>query len=204
MSEDRSLELRDVSTVKDIPTEGSSSPPFDMLNNLEHLRGIRFEFLPNKKVGLFIGMDTEFVFRPLESRFGSIGFPSAVKALLGWVLLGPKVESSLTSTIERLDYPCLHSSLVAEKELNLPTQKLVLSSGLDVPSSREDCKAYELMKDSVQLIDGQFQLPLLWRSEDVKLPNNRVQAERRLNSLKRRSNKDKGLHQKYVETMQKW
>ena len=38
----------------------------------------------------------------------------------------------------------------------------------------------------------------------MKLPNNRVQAERRLNSLKRRLIKDKGLHQKYVETMQKY
>ena len=60
------------------------------------------------------------------------------------------------------------------------------------------------MKDSVQLIGGHFQLLLLWRSEDVKLPNNRVQAERRLNSLKRRLIKDKGPHQKCVETMQKY
>ena len=141
------------------------------------------------------------LFRPLENRFGPTGFPSAVKTLLGWVLFGPKVESFLTSGIERLCYPCLHSSRVAEEKLNLPAHKLVLSSELDVPSSCEDLEAYELMKDSVQLIDGHFQLPLLWRSEDVKLPNNRVQAERRLNSLKRRLNKDKGLHQKYVETM---
>ena len=100
------------------------------------------------------------------------------------------MESSLTSDIERLGYPCLHSLLVAEEELNLSPHKLVLSSGLDVPSSREDLKAYELTKDSVQLIGGHFQLPLLWRSENVKLPNNHVQAERRLNSLKRRLVKD--------------
>ena len=84
-----------------------------------------------------------------------------MKTLLGWVLFGPKVESSLTSGFERLGYPCLHSSLVAEEELNLPLHKLVLSSGLDVLSSRENRKAYELMKDSVQLISGHFQLPLL-------------------------------------------
>ena len=71
MSDDRSLELRDVVTVKDIPAEGSSPPPFDILSNLEHLRGIRFEDLPSKKVGLLIGMDAAFVFRPLESRFRS-------------------------------------------------------------------------------------------------------------------------------------
>ena len=61
MSDDRSLELRDVETVKDIPAEGSSCPPFDILSHLEHLRGLRFEDLPNKKVGLFMGMDAAFV-----------------------------------------------------------------------------------------------------------------------------------------------
>ena len=79
------------------------------------------------------------------------------------------MESSLTSGIERLGYPCLHSTLVVEDEFNLPLHKLVLSSGLNVSSSREDRKAYESMKDSVQLIDGHFQLPSLWRPEDVKL-----------------------------------
>ena len=49
MSNDRSLELRAVVTVKDIPAEGYSLPLFDILSNLEHLRGIRFEDLPNKR-----------------------------------------------------------------------------------------------------------------------------------------------------------
>ena len=99
MSEDRSLEICDVVTVKDIPAEDSSPSPFDLFTNLEHLRGIRFEDLPNKKVEPLIGMDAAFVFRPLDSKFGPTGFPIAVKALLGWVLFGPKMESSLTSSI---------------------------------------------------------------------------------------------------------
>ena len=49
MSDDRSLELRDVVTVKETPAEGSSPPPFDILSNLEHLRGIMFEDLPSKR-----------------------------------------------------------------------------------------------------------------------------------------------------------
>ena len=77
------------------------------------------------------------------------------------MLFEPKVESSLTSEIERLGYPCLLSVVVAEEELNLPPHKLVLSSGLDVPSSHEDHKAYKLIKDSVLLIDRHFQLTLL-------------------------------------------
>ena len=117
MSNDKNLELLDVVTAKDIPAEGSSTPLFDILTNLEYLHDIRFEDLPNKKMELLMGMDAAFVFRPLESRFGPIGFPRAVKTLLGWVLFGPKVKSFLTSGIERLGHPCLHSSLVVEEEI---------------------------------------------------------------------------------------
>ena len=41
------------------------------------------------------------------------------------------------------------------------------------------------------------------QSEDLKLPDNRFQAEIRLNSLKEDSSKIKVLHQKYVKTKQK-
>ena len=90
MSDDKSLELRNVETVKDIPAEGSSTPPFDFLTKLEHLRGIRFEDLSNKKMVLLIGMDSAFVFRTLDSRFGSTGFPSAVKTCTAGCCLNPK------------------------------------------------------------------------------------------------------------------
>ena len=69
---------------------GSASQPYDILTNSEHLRGVKFEDLPNKKVGLLIGINAAFVFRPLESGFGSTGFSSAAKTLLGWVLFHPK------------------------------------------------------------------------------------------------------------------
>ena len=93
-------------TVKNIPAKGSSPPLFDILINLEYLRDIRFEDLPNKKVGR---MDAGFVSRALESRLNPIGFPRDVKTLLSCALFGPKIASSLTSSIERLGNSCLHS-----------------------------------------------------------------------------------------------
>ena len=91
MSDDRSLEIRDVVTVKDISAGGSPPPPFNILTNFEYFRYSRFENLPNKKVGLLVKMDAAFVFRPLDSRFGPTEFPSAVKTLLGWVRFEPKL-----------------------------------------------------------------------------------------------------------------
>ena len=93
-------------TVKNYSAEGSSPPLFDILINLEYLRNIRFEDLPNKTVGR---MDAGFVSRALERRLKPIGYLRDVKTLLGCKLFGPKIASSLTSSIQRLGNPCFHS-----------------------------------------------------------------------------------------------
>ena len=58
------------------------------------------------------------------------------------------------------------------------------------------------MKDSIKIVNGHFQLPLLWRHKNVFLPDNRAMAEKRLESLKRRLSKDESLHKKYAGVMQ--
>ena len=59
-----------------------------------------------------------------------------------------------------------------------------------------------MMKESIQLVDGHFQLPLLGRQENVELPDNRSMADHRLQALKRRLVKDKELHGRDSEVMQ--
>ena len=49
----------------------------------------------------------------------------------------------------------------------------IFADALTVPNSREDRIACQLMKDSTLLSDDHFQLFLLWRNKDTKLPNNR-------------------------------
>ena len=58
------------------------------------------------------------------------------------------------------------------------------------------------MKNSIELVDGHFQLPLLWKQEDIQLPNDMEMAKSRMVSLKKRLKKDEKLHRKYTEVMQ--
>jgi len=78
------------------------------------------------------------------------------------------------------------------------------ASELRVPNSREDRIAYRKMKESVEFVDGHFQLPLLWKHEVQSLPNNKQMAENRLASLKKRLSKDENLHKKYSEVMEEY
>ncbi len=68
--------------------------------------------------------------------------------------------------------------------------------------SVEDKRAAEIMDRSLKFKDGHFQVALPWRKEPVDIPNNKPMAEKRLDSLKRRLQKDVELFDKYKAAMQ--
>ena len=71
-------------------------------------------------------------------------------------------------------------------------------------NSKEDRIALEQMERSVKLVNGHFQLPLLWRDKQTVLPDYRAVAQSRLESLKRRLIRDDQLHQLYAKAMQNY
>ena len=52
-------------------------------------------------------------------------------------------------------------------------------------NSLEDERALEILKRTTKMKDGRYEVGLLWRNDNPELPNNRVQAEKRLQQLKR-------------------
>ena len=49
----------------------------------------------------------------------------------------------------------------------------------------EDMRAVETLQRTTRLSDGRYETDLLWRNEDVRLPNHRCEAERRTQGEKR-------------------
>ena len=204
LDEDRSTELSNVLVVDEIPLKVSSMPTKDQLEKFDHLRGLDFKELPDKTVGILIGLDAPLVFRSMDSRFGPQGTPDAIKTVLGWVLFGPALTP--TNHCENRCRTCMHVSLPVDPVFNLdaPPHNHVISCGLEKYNSREDRLAHQVMKDSVRVVNGHFQLPLLWRRKDVRLPSNRSMVERRLKSLKNRLSKNEELRSRYAEVMQSY
>ncbi|XP_013409147.1 uncharacterized protein LOC106172792 [Lingula anatina] len=69
--------------------------------------------------------------------------------------------------------------------------------------SLEDKKAKRIMDESVVFIDGHYQVSLPWKSDEL-LPNNKPAAEKRLNLLKRRLQRDEKLREKYTQAVQEY
>ena len=95
-------------------------------------------------------------------------------------------------------------------------RKIYMSDFQDTSSQREDSiigKMSEISnKDRRFLksldtktvkVGNHYQTPLTLKNPDVKLPNNRKAAEKRLLYMKKRLMKDDRFHQQYTEFMQK-
>ena len=141
----------------------------------------------------------------MESRFGPEGTPDAIRTSLGWVLFGPALCCQCFAEVgnNSVADTCMHVILPENAKIdpNLPPLEYEVGCGLNHDHSREDRLAHKIMKDLIKIVNGHFQLPLIWRHKNVFLPDNRAMAEKRLESLKRRLSKDKSLPKKYVDVM---
>ena len=197
-SDSESFQLEDVFTVESIPARAAQMPDKEGLSKLEYLRGAKYGEISDKSVGLLIGLDTPVAFRQLDSRFGPEGFPSAIKTPLGWVLfgLGPSLDA-----LGSLSASCM---LVGRTEQCSDEFLPSPSCGFDRQNSREDRISFQIMEDEIKLVDGHYQLPLLWRSKETRLLNNRSMAENWLQSLRRTLSKSESMHKRYTEVMQSY
>ena len=68
-------------------------------------------------------------------------------------------------------------------------------------NSIEDARALHILEDTTRHNEGGYEVGLLWKNEYVHLPNNRKQAERRLEQLKKRFKRNPEFAEKYKMVM---
>ena len=69
--------------------------------------------------------------------------------------------------------------------------------------SNKDRRFLKSLDTKTVKVGNHYQAPLTLKNPDVKLPNNRKAAEKRLLYMKKRLMKDDRFHQQYTEFMQK-
>ena len=86
------------------------------------------------------------------------------------------------------------------KKFSEHDSKIELTSS-KVGLSQNDMECLKKLDESSILVDGKYQVPMLWLPENIRLPNNYNIALRRFNFLTKRLKRDTKLHQKYREAM---
>ena len=163
-----------------------------------HLTGIKIPHI-DAEIGLLVGSDAPEILQPLEIRMSENGGPFATRTLMGWVLNGPlgrnDVEVPTTNFVQADDA----LSRQFEEFCNYEFQDVNYDSKPSM--SQNDKRALNVMENSARIVDGHYEIGLPWRNHPPRLSNNRVQAEQRLRSLRRRLEQNPPLLQKYKQFM---
>ena len=208
-----------------IPFLADHIPSPKVADQWSHLRRIK-EQIPmvkeNVQVGLLIGCNCPKALRPLDVIVGDDDDdPYAIKTALGWGIIGP-IKSDRPEGEEYIT-TC---NRIITREIGGKTSKTnfvvnyqakeILTSGdvlkmfeLDFseydqqPFSQDDKRFIEIVERSTHFEDGHYSVSLPLKNSNVKFPNNRTNAFRRMHSLKKRFDTDEIYRQHYTEFMNK-
>ena len=163
-----------------------------------HLKDLPLHHAEMDEVTLLIGQDCPEALIPLTTVPGRKGEPYAVRTRLGWSVSGP-----VSNSVARLSSHYISNEGLLQEKVDR-FWKLESSSGIyeqEKSMSVDDRRVLALWDEKVDFSGGHYVLPIPFKNSILKLPDNRQMAEKRLSSLKCKLEKDKDLHQKYVDRM---
>ena len=202
------IHLPRVFAVEDFPELTSTCIDDTNIRRWSHTRDIPVSAnIKRTDVNILIGQDIPRALIPLEVRYGRENEPYATRTILGWTLNGPLGEDVTDDQVI--------SNFICEKndtEVNLEDKverfwkldsHLVTAHGDATGMSVDDKHVVDIWKESVTTEDGHYVLDIPFKQENSDLPDNKVMAQKRLNSLGRRLSQNEDLRTKYQQEMNK-
>ncbi|XP_046564520.1 uncharacterized protein LOC124273324 [Haliotis rubra] len=202
--------LPTVYSRSNIPVSNRHIPTDADVAQWPHFDGIHVPHLESG-VDLLIGGNAPDAYSPFEVKVGPEGSPHATRTRLGWILWNV-VRPSRQG--EKQHFPSMRTDIVSVRnieeisELNSLVRK---SINFDFPErsiddkaemSQEDKRFLDKVSESVSLQEGEYYINLPFKCSNVQMPNNSVQALKRLDSLKRRFLTDSKFHDDYETFME--
>ena len=212
-----------------IPGKRGQIPRPETARKYDHLEKIAEEIPPCEEqlnIGLLIGNNCVRALKPRSIVPGRPNDPSAIRATLGWGVVGARNhrnhenEIEMTAGCHRIATREIASSeasigkfvpLKSCKEIMAPSAiKKMFEQDFSEPQdanlamSQEDLKFMNITSNGIHKADdGHYEIPLPLRKENVRLPCYKKHAEARLNQLSRRLAIDSKYEEDYVTFMQK-
>ena len=176
----------------------------------------------NLPVGLLIGANRVIAAEPLEILQSRNEGPHAFKTSLGWCIVGPVSQNNKNTvfcyriTVRQADIKQAgtHFLQVENKvyDNEVPdmlkiiydhdfTKSHHMTNKEMVGGSQEDKSFLQILEEGTKFVKGHYEIPLPFRRVDVQLPNNEVQAEKRLASLKKEMARNNKFKDEYIKLM---
>ncbi|XP_062698516.1 uncharacterized protein LOC134284162 [Aedes albopictus] len=204
--------LNNVRTVQELLLPHQTIDMKELSRSYPHLRGLPIDSYHSAQPRILIGLKHAFVGLVLQSREGELHHPIASKTRLGWTVYGGCMEH-VSNVVQCAFHEHQRSDSMDEALHQAMKEYFSLDSlGVTKPTnllrSADDQRSTETLLGSLtKLKDGRYETGLLWRHDDVRLPDNHAMALRRHRSLEMRLRKDPQLadtlNQKIVDYMKK-
>ena len=139
-------------------------------------------------LGILIGMDIPEAHeysRIAKPPPGAKG-PIAIKSPFGWTVGGHVPKTVVTRHVNSIHASQEDSNLEKQIARWWEIESFGIGHDSGNPLSSQDSKALDMLKSSLRFKDSHYEVGLLWREEEVSLPDNRNTALRRLYALERR------------------
>ena len=199
------FDIKEVRALDTLPISIDAAAHLDNEGDLCHLndiiQGIRQQCSSNKlkpdhPVEILLGLDTPGIFWVEEERRGPVNLPFAQRTKLGWTIQGPASNRPKTRVAVNFCQERIEDQLERMWKADFPDAES--HHGDKTVPSLNDKQAAKLVEASIVRKDNRFIVGMPWKTPKEKIPNNRVVAERRLHSLKRKLECDPDLHSKYI------
>ena len=172
----------------------------ELKDRYPHLRNLPDQSYNPNDVQVILGQDCYDIHHPFEfKKSEDKAAPWAVKSKIGWALSGP-LPAKQAATLETT------ATSIADDKLANQLSKWwdieSYASNCDVTGhSKEEQRAIKTLEQTTRFNGERYEVGLLWREDEVKLPNNFYSAMGQLKSLERRLQKDEALKKRYKETI---
>ena len=188
-----------------LPIDIENLPTYEDIRKWPHLHGIELA-QADCDIGLLIGQDVPEALIPLDVIRGKRGEPYAVRSALGWTVNGP-LGVNTTQNHGRSVSSNFVSAKTADQSLNEQLEAFwkIESNGVygeETAMSVKDQEVIKLWDDTTEFKDGHYHLKIPFKDTIPRLPDSLPMAISRLESLRRKLNKNERLKTQYVQEME--
>ena len=198
-----SIEVSEAYVLPDLNQSQRALPEQIDVHNYPHLHDIGFPAVDIKRVSILVGNNIPYahiqkeVRVPEDDRNGLYG----CRYPLGWCVCGPySVKNPQGVSVNFVSVDRKPADLI-ERFWKLEDYGAVKSE--EKPISVEDKRAMRIIDNTTRLVDGRYEVGMLWKKDERTFPNNLAMARQRLESLRRRLMKpeNEDMATKYRDVM---
>ncbi|XP_055632766.1 uncharacterized protein LOC129773204 [Toxorhynchites rutilus septentrionalis] len=190
--------LEDVRTVEDLRLPFQTLNVSELKDKHSYLRDLPIESYENIRPNILIGLKHANVMLVRKSREGNNNQPIAIKTRLGWTVYG---GNSNDVELHMIHYsfhvsPCscnTHDNLHQTVKQYFSLEAMGITKPSQSLMSNEDKHALHLLESLTQFSGERYETGLLWRHDEIRLPDSKALAQRRLYCLEKRMEKDPEL-----------